>query len=246
MSLSPTDVTSPGLLTVAPLPEVEAVQEILGTMKGALAALGMTFDSLGEQTSRVAALGPVLENANQINALRKHIQQQDIRQEQKIEEIKALLKDVLQHEIVDHLRYKVAEHINNVIEEQVRAQVEYQLTYHIPETLQEQVSDQKRQLDEVKRALHNSESRRRNALLRSNHLNEPLRPLYMSNGEVSVSFPKDLPALFALDGQTARQLLADYGLTDFGDSREKNLNKLMQFCGVAYQMVPTNAAVAQP
>lgn len=29
----------------------------------------MTFDSLGEQTSRVAALGPVLENANQINAL---------------------------------------------------------------------------------------------------------------------------------------------------------------------------------
>lgn len=50
----------------------------------------------------------------------------------------------------------MAEHINNAIEEQVRAQVEYQLTYHIPATLQEQVFDQKRQLDEVKRALHNS------------------------------------------------------------------------------------------
>lgn len=50
----------------------------------------------------------------------------------------------------------MAEHINDAIEEQVRAQVEDQLTYHIPQTLQAQVFDQKRQLDEVKRALFNS------------------------------------------------------------------------------------------
>lgn len=36
-----TNVTSPGLTTIAPLPEVEAVQEILLTMKGALGALGV-------------------------------------------------------------------------------------------------------------------------------------------------------------------------------------------------------------
>jgi hypothetical protein len=85
-----------------------------------------------------------------------------------------LLKEVLQHEIVDHLRGKgmddslrldqilflpiilVAEHINDQIEEQVRVQVEEQLTNHIPATLQEQVEDHRRQLDDVKRALHNS------------------------------------------------------------------------------------------
>lgn len=84
-----------------------------------------------------------------------------------------LLKEVLQHEIVDHLRGKgmtdslqnlifftptipVAEHINDQIDEQVRAQVEEQLMGHIPATLQEQVEDHKRQLDDVKRALHNS------------------------------------------------------------------------------------------
>ncbi|KAF8514643.1 hypothetical protein BU17DRAFT_77019 [Hysterangium stoloniferum] len=232
-----TNVTSPGLTTVAPLPEVEAVQDILMTMKGALSALGMTFDSLGEQTSKVAALGPALENAQQINILRGHIQQQDLRQEAKIDEIKVLLKDVLQHEIVDHLRGKVAEHINDQIEEQVRAQVEHQLTHHIPVTLQDQVDEHKRQLEDVKRALHNSESRRANSLLRSNHLGDPLHSLLMTSGEASALFPKDLTALFALDGPTAKQLLADYGLSDLGDSREKNLNKLMQFCGVAYQMV---------
>lgn len=50
----------------------------------------------------------------------------------------------------------VAEHINEQIDEQVRVQVEEQLTSHIPATLQEQVEDHKRQLDDVKRALHNS------------------------------------------------------------------------------------------
>lgn len=39
--MSPSEFDSPGLMTVAPLPEVEAVQDILGTMKGALAALGV-------------------------------------------------------------------------------------------------------------------------------------------------------------------------------------------------------------
>ena len=50
MSLAPsqaasprTNVTSPGLTTQAPLPEVEAVQEILMTMKSALSALGVSY-----------------------------------------------------------------------------------------------------------------------------------------------------------------------------------------------------------
>ncbi|KAF8584311.1 hypothetical protein K439DRAFT_1567723 [Ramaria rubella] len=238
-----TNYTSPGtgLTTQAPLPEVEAVQEILMTMKGALSALGMTFDSLGEQTSKVAALGPALENAQQINTLRKHIQLQDRRQEEKIDEIKVLLKDVLQNDIVEHLRGKVAEHISDQIDEQVRAQVEQQLlTNHIPVTLQDQVADHRRQLDDVKRALHNSESRRANALLRSNHLADPLHTLLMTDGQVSALFPKDLTALFGLDGPTSRQLVVDYGLPDLGDSREKNLNRFMQFCGVAYQMVSSH------
>lgn len=44
------------------------------------------------------------------------------------------------------------------------------------------------------------ESRRANALLRSNHLGDPLHTLLMANGELSPLFPKDLTALFGLDG----------------------------------------------
>lgn len=42
-----TNVTSP--TTQAPLPEVEAVQDILLTMKGALNALGVSWDALCSQ-----------------------------------------------------------------------------------------------------------------------------------------------------------------------------------------------------
>jgi len=48
-SVAPTPRTNvSGLTTVAPLPEVEAVQEILMTMKGALGALGVSLFSLCE------------------------------------------------------------------------------------------------------------------------------------------------------------------------------------------------------
>ncbi|KIJ31269.1 hypothetical protein M422DRAFT_234653 [Sphaerobolus stellatus SS14] len=162
----------------------------------------------------------------------------------------ALLKEVLQNEIVEHLRirgkstgrllptrlilnfgFAVAEHINDQIDDQVREQVEYQLTYHIPATLQEEVADHKRQLEDVKRALHNSESRRANALLRSNHLGDPLHTLYMANGEVSLLFPKDLATLFSLDGTTSRQLVLDYSLPD-GESRERNLNRWVYLASI--------------
>lgn len=31
--------------------------------------------------------------------------------------------------------------------------------------------------------------------------------------------------------------MTDYELPDISDSRDRNLNKLMQFCGVRYQLV---------
>jgi len=46
-----------------------------------------------------------------------------------------------------------------------------------------------------------SESRRANALLRSDDQDNSLHTIYMSNGEVSMHYPKNLNALFNLDGE---------------------------------------------
>lgn len=81
------------------------------------------------------------------------------------------------------------------------------------------------------------EARRANALIRSNHLNDPLHPLLTGEGVVSPGFPKDLSQLFALDADAAMALNDEYGMTGIEEGKERNLNRFMQFCGISYQMV---------
>lgn len=82
-----------------------------------------------------------------------------------------------------------------------------------------------------------SEARRANAMIRSNHLNDPLQPLLTADGLVSPGFPGDLSQLFGLDGDAAMTLNDEYGMNDIVEGKERNLNRFMQFCGISYQMV---------
>ena len=53
----------------APTSDLLAVSELLSTMKSTLSALGKTFETLGEQTSKVAELGPAMEATHQVSLL---------------------------------------------------------------------------------------------------------------------------------------------------------------------------------
>jgi hypothetical protein len=46
-------------------------------MKSNLNTLGATFDSLGEQSAKVASLGPALDTAHQIHQLRRQMRNQE-------------------------------------------------------------------------------------------------------------------------------------------------------------------------
>lgn len=97
-------------------------------------------------------------------------------------------------------------------------------------------------------------------------MTDPLHKLLMQSGMVSADFPEHLGELFAMDGKyifspgiardhqsvriivsvsntlfhfigtQAKRLLAEYDI-EVSESREKNLNRFMQFVGVSYQMV---------
>ena len=54
-----------------PTPDLLAVNELLSTMKSTLSALGKTFDTLGEQTTKVAELGPAMEATHQVGLLNR-------------------------------------------------------------------------------------------------------------------------------------------------------------------------------
>jgi len=172
---------SPALSVAAtvPPPNMENVHDLMAVMKQTMDQLGGTFEALNQTSARVQELQaePALDVVQQITDLRKQLVKKDRRQEEKVKEIEQLLREVLQHEIVEHLKGQITKQIEDIIEEEVEGQVKLQLGHHIPPRLQESVTNQKRQLDEVQYAMRNSEARRANGQLRSNNLHGPMHPL---------------------------------------------------------------------
>lgn len=233
-------LTNASVTTIAsPSADVEALRELIGNMRNTLGTLGATFDALSEQKARVEGLAPQLEAQEQMQSLQNRITRQDERYTDALEEVKDLLKNVIQVQLFEYLRQRVEEMIDDVFEEEVERQVAIELEEHLPQALQDQLHEHRAHLDEVQRSLRNSEARRANAVLRYSNMREPLHPLVTNAGVVSPQFPRDLAELFALDGAKAKALVTEYELSDISESKERNLNKFMQHCGIMYQMVPT-------
>ncbi|KAM5545118.1 hypothetical protein V8D89_001229 [Ganoderma adspersum] len=224
-------------LTAAPA-EVAAAAEIIEKMKGSLGSFGKTLDSLGEQTVKMIQVGGQAEIANHINSIRTHMDSADQKQQDQVREIEELLWKVLEQDVIEHLTALVQEGILEEIDAIVREEVARQRPSFISKDVQDQLWEQQRQLEELQRALHDSESRRANSTLRSHRLHEKVHPLYNPNGEISEQFPPTLGAMFAIPAGTAKALLEEYGL-EASDSREKNINTFMCHCGIQYQLVPT-------
>jgi len=238
---------SPTLSVAAtvPPPNMDNVHELVSLVKQTMETLGGTFDALNQTSTRVQELQqePAFDSVQQISDLRKQLVKKDRRQEAKMKEIEQLLREVLQHDIVDHLKGQIAMQIGDMIEHEVEEQVKLQLGHHIPPKLQESVAKQKRQLDEVQYAMKNSEARRANAQLRSNNLHGPMLPLIPTSGQISEKFPKDMAELLAMDADAVTDLLKHYDLAPEA-TREDNLNKFMRFCNIGYQVVPMEPSVA--
>ncbi|KAI0820993.1 hypothetical protein BC629DRAFT_1587331 [Irpex lacteus] len=227
-------------------PELNTVNETIALMKASLGNLGQVFDTIGQQTTQMIQIGGELETTQHLNKVRKEMEESDRKQEAQIEEIKVLLENALQHEIIEHLRGLIEAGVMEQIDEIVKEQVATEMPRLIPRSLQDEVAHHRRQLEDVQRALHNSESRRANALLRTTKLTEPLHTIYKTDGTISDLFPKTLQALFAMNPESAQQLLEEYGMTDVSESRERNLNRFMQFCGVSYQLKVLSASPTVP
>ncbi|KAH8087875.1 hypothetical protein BXZ70DRAFT_875678, partial [Cristinia sonorae] len=239
--------------------DVEAVEELLGTMKLTLTALGSTFDTLGEQTLHVAALGPAIDANHQISLVRKQLEDQHKRQEARMVEVKAMLKEeVLDPRLQEKLREIASVVVKEIVRREIAERVRKELQEQIPQDMREQAARYKRQLMEVKASLHNSEARRYNALIRSSALDEPLQPLLRPFSKIDLTpptpsplFPRDITGLMRLSPNEARTLVRDYGLepltipeTSFVESfetrknepqssREEDLNRFMSYIGVS-------------
>ncbi|KAH7097305.1 hypothetical protein BKA62DRAFT_624119 [Auriculariales sp. MPI-PUGE-AT-0066] len=211
-------------------------REILETMRGAMATLTGTFDILHEQSTRVAALGPPVDSAAQIQSLRRRVRAQDKRQERRVGELKRVVREVIKDQIAEEMRAQIAEQIRT----EMAAQVRSALAVHMGDTpadLRATAQESMRGLVEVRVGLQNSEARRANSILRASNLDEPLATVLLASGKPHELFPGTLRSLFAMDGPSAKTLVQAYDLP-VADQREKNLNRFMTHIGLNFNVVP--------
>jgi len=209
---------------------------VLEHMRATLTTLTQTFESLGEQSAMINALGPCSNPNDQILSLRKQIKTQDKRQETRIAEVKRIVKDALKDQIVDNMKAQIQDQIHEEIALQVREQVVSQIRSHLPILLDEQAEQSKRQLIQVQNALQNSEARRKNNALRAHNLDERLAVVFRPDGTESKYYPATMRVLFEYDAEQARALIEDYGLP-VDAQREKNLNRFIAHVGVMFNVV---------
>jgi len=234
---------SPSLSVAAtvPPPNTENLLELMTIMKGTMDQLDGTFEALNQTGGRVEGLQsePALDSVSQIQALRRHLVYQDRRQQDKMEDIRVILSEVLQGEIVEFLKVVIEGEIEEMIDKEVEEQVAERLQKHIPPHLREMVDAHKRQLDDVTRNLHNVEARRRNAALRHQQGDGTIYPLQLPSAQPSENFPTNLDELVNVEAEKLANLMVEYGMRP-GSSREENLNDFMKFCHIGYEVVPTS------
>lgn len=222
--------------TPYPVQNTAAVNELLMLMKTNLNTLGATFDSLGEQSAKVATLGPAMDTAHQVHQLRRQMRNQEKHQDSRITDIRTLVRDQLKVQIAEHMREQIDEQIKAEIALQVKGEVTNQIETHLPIPLAIQAAESQEQLAEVRVSLQNSEARRHNGHLGRTNLDEPIAPLMLPDGNPSANFPATLRALFSFEPDTIRGLVKEYGLQEHA-IREGNVNRFMAFIGVTFQLI---------
>ncbi|KAG8680314.1 hypothetical protein FRC08_016390, partial [Ceratobasidium sp. 394] len=218
-------------------PDQASINNLVNGFTTTLESLDQSLKMLMANSKEVEALGPPPDPAAQIHKLRLQLRAQDKKQDQRIADIKHIVKDVLKEQIADHMRAQIQEQIRVELAQQIHEAVIEQMPEHLPVSLQEQADESKRQLIEVRHSLLNSEARRSNATLRSTNLDDPLAPVVKTNGEESALAPETLRQLFSYDSAQARALVRDYGLREH-DVRERNLNRFMAHIGVQFNLIP--------
>ncbi|CAK5281700.1 unnamed protein product [Mycena citricolor] len=234
-----------------------SAKNVILHIKSQLPILDEALGELHAQTIQMDLLGGDPQMAREIEELRRELISTGETQKRGLEEIQrnalaiihwasgrahaastaGYIDETLSVEVLETMNKQADEAIASIVDQLVDEQVAACLATHIPQELQDQVAEQQKELEELHRDLHNSESRRANAALRTSHEDDSLNTILKQDCTVPQSFPGTLKALFDLDGPTSKDLMTEYEIPLVSDSREWNLNRLMQFLGVKYQMV---------
>jgi len=196
-----------------------------------------TFDGLKSQLEDTNLLIKSTEISNpDVQNLYKDMNKQTKEHKDAMVEIRAVLADLWKTRVFDEIKNEIQEQMSEQMDALVRQGVERELKKRISEQQRQELSGIDLRLRQVQIELHNSESRRANALLKYDSPTRDLYTIKMHDGRPSTYFPRTLDGLRDLDERTIEKLIVDYrefqALCSREDSALKKLNKFIQFCGV--------------
>jgi len=239
--------------------DILPVTELLTTMKITLTKVGQTFDTLTTQTSRVAELRPAMEASRQVRNIHIELEQQYKLQEEKMADVKILIRDGIKERVNKSLKPRMHNLIEQKVQAKVKERVGKELANQIPKNLRQEISRHKRQILRIKTSLHNSEARRNNTRLVMHSSDVPLTallrpsPMTVDTSDIepptpSPLFPRTVQELVSLSPENLRLLAADYRLItpSANESTEVVLDKLMAHIGIPYQTIPGSASESHP
>ncbi|OJT11560.1 hypothetical protein TRAPUB_11925 [Trametes pubescens] len=226
--------------TISSSSQSTVAENVIMSMRRSLGELRDTLGSLGQETIQSIREGGEKQIENELKGIEKKMDASEKKQKAEIDEINALVKKVLEEELVRQLADLIQRGVLQDIDDLVKEQVALQLPNHLPQAQREEIQRHKEELARLELELHNAESVRQNAALLMDY-DLDLHPLCTPEGAISLNFPRTLGDLFGMEEQTAILLLHEYGRTEAiaagPNSREKNINEFMRLCGVRYLLV---------
>lgn len=196
----------------------------LNDLQGALTILDESADRFAENPS---------QSKDKIAALNQEIAKND--SEPTFKEIKSRLRDQIRQQVAISVKSRAPDWIRDEVSRQVKEQVDIQIMEHLPETLQQQANESKRQLNEMRISLQNSESRLANSFIQLTNPNDPLAPILTSEGKTSPLYPPNTRCLFGYDLESAKGLNKDYELGE-SDDLSTNLQQFLKHIGTSVEV----------
>jgi len=217
------------------------IDQQLTAMKETWISIGQTYDVLHEQSVKMSSLCPTMQKTTQdVQTLRERIHARVEEDDVKIKKGKASAQDELnikpESQIVKELMANIKNKIKSEIKSQVTGQVDIQIKEHLPASLQDQLDESRKHVQEAKSSLENVEARRKNSALRiPRDLDELLSHVLTANGKASGFFPINLRSLFASDLESSQSLARDYKL-NVSKVKEENWNSFMSHIGIRFKV----------
>ncbi|KAG6857712.1 hypothetical protein H0H87_004128 [Tephrocybe sp. NHM501043] len=121
---SSTSTSSQSSYVDGSVPDVLAIADLFATLKRTVSTLHSTFDSLGMQTEKMANLAPAIQADQQLEHARSSLEQQILRHEKAMDDVKAVLQHAICDSVVERLKAQIYDAIHENIAKEVESRVQ--------------------------------------------------------------------------------------------------------------------------